>query len=250
MNRTHEEDQLAFIVGHELAHSECQHSTRAVQIALAGRKLGGEVLGSGGEQVGEGLSVFSNRVLEATYDQDQEFEADRLGLCLAYLAGYDPRGGAGAMGTLASATPEASSAAPPTGSSRIAYDIISSHPPLSARSLYLKDLEGLIDAARARGLEPVVEAADAEELARALRTSARIVGINARDLRSFSVDADHAAELVNRIPPDRVAVFMSGVRSESDFARVAQTRADAVLIGEGLIRADQPGAQLAAWLRP
>lgn len=146
MNRTHEEDQLAFIVGHELAHSECQHSTRAVQIALAGRKLGGEVLGSGGEQVGEGLSVFSNRVLEATYDQDQEFEADRLGLCLAYLAGYDPRGGAGAMGTLASATPEASSAAPPTGSSRIAYDIISSHPPLSARSLYLKDLEGLIDA--------------------------------------------------------------------------------------------------------
>jgi len=111
-------------------------------------------------------------------------------------------------------------------------------------------LGGLIDAARARGLEPVVEAADAEELARALRTNARIVGINARDLRSFSVDADHAAELVNRIPLDRVAVFMSGVRSESDFARVAQTRADAVLIGEGLIRADQPGAQLAAWLGP
>jgi indole-3-glycerol phosphate synthase len=109
-------------------------------------------------------------------------------------------------------------------------------------------LQGLIDAVRARGLEPIVEAADAEELARALSTTATVIGINARDLRSFSVDADQASELVNRIPADRVAVFMSGVRSAADFARVAKTRADAVLIGEGLMRAREPGQQLAAWL--
>ncbi len=109
-------------------------------------------------------------------------------------------------------------------------------------------LQHLIDSVRARGLEPVVEAADAQELSRALLTTATVIGINARDLRSFSVDANHASALVNRIPSDRVAVFMSGVRSADDFARVAQTRADAVLIGEGLMRSQDPGAQLAAWL--
>jgi len=105
-------------------------------------------------------------------------------------------------------------------------------------------LEELIAEARARGLEPVVEAADDDELTRALASSALVVGVNARDLRSFSVDSRQAATLVGRIPAERVAVFMSGVRSRQDFARVARTRADAVLIGEGLMRADDPGAAL------
>jgi indole-3-glycerol phosphate synthase len=110
-------------------------------------------------------------------------------------------------------------------------------------------LASLIDAARARGLEPVVEAADADELTRALALPASIVGINARDLRSFGVDAGAALDLVERIPSDRIAVFMSGVRSADDFARVAQSRADAVLIGEGLMRAPDPGAALRALLQ-
>jgi indole-3-glycerol phosphate synthase len=110
-------------------------------------------------------------------------------------------------------------------------------------------LAELIDAARDRGLEPVVEAADADELARALALPATIVGINARDLRSFGVDSGAALALVERIPRDRVAVFMSGVRSAADFARVAESRADAVLIGEGLMRAPDPGAALRALLQ-
>jgi len=120
---------------------------------------------------------------------------------------------------------------------------------LLVRVLDDAQLTGLIDATRARGLEPVVEAADAVELERALGTDATIIGINARDLRSFTVDSGHAASLVDRIPADRVAVFMSGVRSVEDFDRVAATRADAVLIGEGLMRSVDPGAQLAAFLR-
>lgn len=107
-------------------------------------------------------------------------------------------------------------------------------------------LQALIEAARMRGLEPVVEAADADELACALRTTANIVGVNARDLRSFRVDTMHAASLVDRIPPERIAVLMSGVRTPEDFARAAATRADAVLIGEGLMRASDPGAALLA----
>jgi indole-3-glycerol phosphate synthase len=112
------------------------------------------------------------------------------------------------------------------------------------------ELRDLIEAARARGLEPVVEAADAGELVRALATGASIVGVNARDLRSFQVDSAHAAALVERIPPERIAVLMSGVRSREDFARAAGTRADALLIGEGLMRALDPGAALRAMTQP
>lgn len=119
---------------------------------------------------------------------------------------------------------------------------------LLVRVLSDRELADLIAAVRARGLEPVVEAADEEELERALRTEASIVGINARDLRSFDVDPDRARRLVARIPAERVAVFMSGVRSRADFDRVAETRADAVLIGEGLMREPDPGARLSALL--
>lgn len=119
---------------------------------------------------------------------------------------------------------------------------------LLVRVLSDAELAELIEQARQRGLEPVVEAADAQELARALSTTATIVGVNARDLRSFSVDAGQAAALVAQIPRERVSVFMSGVRSAEDFARVAATGADAVLIGEGLMRAPDPGARLREWL--
>jgi indole-3-glycerol phosphate synthase len=110
------------------------------------------------------------------------------------------------------------------------------------------DLTRLIDAARARGLEPVVEAADAAEVQRALRTSAVVIGVNARDLRNFQVDASQAAAIIGEIPADRIAVFMSGVRTAADFAKVAATRADAVLIGEGLMRHERPGDALRAML--
>ena len=90
---------------------------------------------------------------------------------------------------------------------------------------------------------------DGAALERALATDASIIGVNARDLRSFDVDPGRAGQLVERVPPSRVAVFMSGVRTPADFERVADTRADAVLIGEGLMRARDPGAQLADLLR-
>jgi indole-3-glycerol phosphate synthase len=119
---------------------------------------------------------------------------------------------------------------------------------LLVRVLEDAELASLVREARRRGLEPVVEAADQAELERALATEAAVVGINARDLRSFTLDAEAAARLVDRIPRDRVGVFMSGVRNQADFDRVAATRADCVLIGEGLMSADDPYATLAGWL--
>jgi indole-3-glycerol phosphate synthase len=97
-------------------------------------------------------------------------------------------------------------------------------------------------------MEPVVEAADAAELDVALATGARIVGINARDLRTFQVDMRAAARALEVVPEDRVAIFMSGVRSAEDLAVVARTRADAVLVGEGLMRDPSPGERLRALL--
>lgn len=119
---------------------------------------------------------------------------------------------------------------------------------LLVRAMTPAHLDRLVDAVSALGMAPVVEAADADELAVALRTSAIIVGVNARDLRTFEMDGAEARRLVDKIPADRIAVYMSGVRAAADLQSIAGGRADAVLIGEGLMRSDEPGRELAAWL--
>ncbi|MEM6959806.1 MAG: indole-3-glycerol phosphate synthase TrpC [Myxococcota bacterium] len=119
---------------------------------------------------------------------------------------------------------------------------------LIVRSLNDEALHALTSAALARGLTPVVEAADGAELARALTVDPRaIVGVNARNLHTFNVDMNMARELVASIPAGRIAVQMSGVRSVDDFHEVAKGRADAVLIGEGLMRASDPAETLRSW---
>lgn len=119
---------------------------------------------------------------------------------------------------------------------------------LLVRALSPKELGALSDAIRREGMEPVVEAADEAELEVAIASGATIVGVNARDLRTFSVDPVMAARAMERIPSGRIAVFMSGIRERADLDRVAATRADAVLVGEGLMRAPDPGARLGALL--
>jgi indole-3-glycerol phosphate synthase len=119
---------------------------------------------------------------------------------------------------------------------------------LMVRALSEPQLNALVAEVERQGMAPVVEAADEQELECALRTKAKIVGVNARDLRTFKVDEAQARALIERIPVARIAVHMSGVRSAADLARVAQSRADAVLVGEGLMRAADPGEQLREWL--
>jgi indole-3-glycerol phosphate synthase len=119
---------------------------------------------------------------------------------------------------------------------------------LLVRALSPERLATMIRATRWLGLEPVVEAADARELDVALGTDATILGVNARDLRTFTLDVDAAARAVETIPKDRISVFMSGIRSDEDFRAIARTRADAVLVGEGLAREADPAASLRRWL--
>lgn len=126
----------------------------------------------------------------------------------------------------------------------LAFDVGASLVLLLVRALTPTELRDLMTRTRDLGMEPVVEAANAAEIDEAVDAGASIVGVNARDLSTFRVDMEAAAECIARIPDDAVAIFMSGVRTPDDFRQVAQGRADAVLIGEGLMRAEDPGVRL------
>ena len=105
-------------------------------------------------------------------------------------------------------------------------------------------LSALVAAARRHGLEPLVEVTDDEELARALEADGTLIGVNARDLDTLVMDAARAAGVVAQIPGDRVALHLSGLRDETAVGEVAGGRADGALLGEALMRVDDPGPLL------
>ena len=118
-----------------------------------------------------------------------------------------------------------------------------------AALLILRDLDDsaareLMHAAAALGLDTLVEAHDAEELARAVALEAPVVGVNARDLESFHVDRAAQLELVARAPRDRVVVAESGIETRAQAAAAELAGAKAVLVGSTLMRAADPGAKL------
>jgi indole-3-glycerol phosphate synthase len=94
------------------------------------------------------------------------------------------------------------------------------------------------------GMDALVEVHDEAELARALAIRPRIVGVNNRDLRTFEVDLETTARLRALIPDDVVLVAESGVHTPDDVARLRAIGADAMLVGESLVRADDAGAKV------
>ena len=106
------------------------------------------------------------------------------------------------------------------------------------------ELLALLAAAAEAGLDALVEAHDEVEVARAVAAGAAIVGINNRDLRTFTVDRDLAARLRPRVPADRIVVAESGIRDGADVGRLRAAGVDAMLVGETLMRAVDPAAAL------
>ena len=109
-------------------------------------------------------------------------------------------------------------------------------------------LVGLRERAEVLGLAALVEVHDAVELERAIRSGARMVGVNNRNLRTLTVDLDTSVALAASIPDGCVAVAESGLRSPADLHRLAAAGYDAFLIGERFMTAPDPGLALAALL--
>jgi indole-3-glycerol phosphate synthase len=93
-------------------------------------------------------------------------------------------------------------------------------------------------------LSALVEAHDEKEIASAVSAGAHIIGVNNRNLKDFSVDFSNAARLRDRIPPECIYVAESGVHRPEDLAVIREIGADAVLIGEMLMRAGDKGKML------
>lgn len=119
-----------------------------------------------------------------------------------------------------------------------------------AALLLLRDLDDAAVAALLRtadelGLDTLVEAHDADELARAAALEAPVVGVNARDLSTFSIDRHAQLDLVARAPRDRIVIAESGIATRAQAAAAELAGAHAVLLGSTLMRAADPGAKLA-----
>jgi indole-3-glycerol phosphate synthase len=106
------------------------------------------------------------------------------------------------------------------------------------------DLEALHRLVQKLGMTALVEVHDEAELERALKIEPQVVGVNNRDLRTFEVDLETTARLRTLIPADIVLVAESGVHTPADVARLADIGADAMLVGESLVRAADVGGKV------
>jgi indole-3-glycerol phosphate synthase len=111
---------------------------------------------------------------------------------------------------------------------------------LIVRILSPERLSSLMRAARERGLQPFVEVVDEPEARIALEAGATLVGVNARDLDTLKMDPVRAAQTLSGLPDGVTAVHLSGLGSPEAVADVARGLADAALVGEALMREDDP----------
>jgi indole-3-glycerol phosphate synthase len=102
-------------------------------------------------------------------------------------------------------------------------------------------LAALLARARGLGMAALVELHDEPNLDRVLAAGADLVGINNRDLRTFRTDLDRSIRLRHRIPPGVAVVAESGIHSRADVLRLQDAGVDAILVGEGLMRAPDIG---------
>jgi indole-3-glycerol phosphate synthase len=118
-----------------------------------------------------------------------------------------------------------------------------------AALLILRDLDDVAAAELMRtadglSLDTLVEAHDEDELERATRLGAGVIGVNARDLGTFRIDRNAQLALVAKAPRDRVVVAESAIHTRAQGAAAELAGANAVLIGTSLMRAPEPGAKL------
>lgn len=115
---------------------------------------------------------------------------------------------------------------------------------LIVAALEQDQLVRLLDTAVTFQLDVLVEVHDLAEMERALETDAKIIGVNNRNLKTFEVDL-HTTELLSQeLPPDLVLVSESGIKTAEDAKQVANWGADAILVGEALMRSGDIPAKI------
>lgn len=115
---------------------------------------------------------------------------------------------------------------------------------LIVAALDRQQLKDLVAVSRSRGLTALVEVHDERETAAALEAGATVIGVNHRNLRDFSVDLGLTERLRRAIPPEVLLVAESGIHGAADARRMREAGADAILVGELLMRSPDPAAQL------
>ncbi len=116
---------------------------------------------------------------------------------------------------------------------------------LIAALLDTKTIESYLQIADQLGLSAIVEAHDEAEVASAVAAGARIIGVNNRNLKDFTVDIHNSIRLRSLAPSNVIFVAESGIRTPEDVETLRQNGVNAVLIGEQLMRAEGPGKELA-----
>ena len=94
------------------------------------------------------------------------------------------------------------------------------------------------------GMDALVEAHDEEEVERAIKSGARIIGVNNRDLKTFEVDMQNSIRLRKLAPDNVIFVSESGIRTSEDIKKLHENQIEAVLIGETLMRSPDKKAAL------
>ena len=117
---------------------------------------------------------------------------------------------------------------------------------LIARILSDAALLSLHSEARRLGLTPLVEVHDGEELDRALGVGAELIGINNRNLQTFTTSLDVTLELLFRVPPEVTVVSESGIRTPEEVDQLGAAGVHGILVGETFLRAPNPGRAAAA----
>ncbi len=110
--------------------------------------------------------------------------------------------------------------------------------------LSAEQIKSYIEICDSLGISALVEAHDESEVKTALNCGARIIGVNNRNLKDFSVDTDNSRRMRELVPDSVVFVSESGVKSADDIKKLREMGADAVLIGETLMRAEDKTAKL------
>ncbi len=112
------------------------------------------------------------------------------------------------------------------------------------RALSDSEIRDLHDAAKAANLDALFEVHDEDELGRALAHRPDIIGVNNRNLSTFKIDLAFAERVIPQMPKDVVKVAESGIQTVADAVRMRAAGANALLVGESLMRAENPGALL------